>query len=89
MLLSDTMYSNFWCGMTSNYYYKRTEDYEKILNRENIGCFRVPMVHSAVLINLRSPHSDVLTYSPSKVDEYSGPIDDIIIFAVGANKSST
>lgn len=87
MLLSDSMYSNFWCGMTPSYYYKRTEDYEKILNREESGCFQVPMVHSAVLINLRSSFSDSLTYSPSKIQDYNGPADDIIAFAIGANKS--
>ncbi|GIZ03232.1 procollagen galactosyltransferase 2, partial [Caerostris extrusa] len=46
-------YSNYWCGMTEQGYYKRTDNYLPILEREQIGCFDVPMIHSAVLINLR------------------------------------
>lgn len=87
MLTTDSMYSNFWCGMTSSYYYKRTEEYEQILNRKNIGCFSVPMVHSAMLVDLRIENSDLLTFSPNNIAGYDGPVDDIIIFAVGANKS--
>lgn len=86
MLLSTTMYSNFWCGMTSSFYYERTEEYPEILNRKKIGCFAVPMVHSAVLIDLRKEASDLLTFEPNNHD-YTGPIDDIITFAVLANKS--
>lgn len=87
MLTTDSMYSNFWCGMTSSYYYKRTEEYEQILNRKKIGCFSVPMVHSAMLVDLRIENSDLLTFSPNNIVGYDGPVDDIITFAVGANKS--
>lgn len=87
MLRSDGLYSNFWCGMTEEYYYTRTEDYEPILNRKRSGCFAVPMVHSAVLINLRASQSDSLSFSPKKVEGYSGPHDDIITFALSANLS--
>lgn len=87
MLISDGLYSNFWCAMTSNYYYERNEDYKPILYRENVGCFNVPMVHSAVLINLRTFSSDLFTYNPKKVKKYDGPEDDIITFAVSVNKS--
>ncbi|XP_065200930.1 glycosyltransferase 25 family member [Planococcus citri] len=87
MLSTDSMYSNFWCGMTSSFYYKRTEDYEKILNRDKIGCFEVPMIHSAVLVDLRVSRTDTLTYSPSKITNYDGPKDDIIAFAIAANRS--
>ncbi|XP_031840467.1 glycosyltransferase 25 family member isoform X5 [Nomia melanderi] len=45
------------------------------------------MLHSAVLINLRKRASDLLTYDPHNLDWYDGPTDDIISFAVGANKS--
>lgn len=86
MLLSDGFYSNFWCGMTENYYYKRTEDYTPILNREKINCFDVPMVHSAVLISLKEIASDKLTYDPDKISGYDGPEDDIIAFAINAKK---
>lgn len=41
MLKSDGLYANFWSGMTEEYYYKRTEEYKPILNREKKGCFQV------------------------------------------------
>ena len=89
LLKSDGMYSNFWAGMTENYYYKRTDEYLPILNRENItGCFSVPMVHSAVLIDLRKEASDLLTYESENCPSYNGPRDDIITFALCANFSS-
>lgn len=87
LLRSDGMYSNFWAGMTAEHYYLRTELYEPILFREDTGCHEVPMVHSAVLIDLRRRHSDLLTYRADKLTGYDGPVDDIITFAVGANKS--
>ncbi|XP_029047412.1 glycosyltransferase 25 family member [Osmia bicornis bicornis] len=87
LLKSDGLYSNFWAGMTSDYYYLRTDKYEPILFREETGCFNVPMIHSAVLIDLRTHLSDRLTYDPKNLNHYDGPTDDIITFAVGANKS--
>lgn len=87
MLKSDGMYSNFWCGMTEEYYYLRTEDYKPTLQRERVGCFHVPMVHSSVLIDLRRASSNGLTFVSSKVPDYMGPHDDIITFALAANKS--
>lgn len=87
MLASDGMYSNFWGGMTEEYYYKRTEEYQPIYYREETGCFNVPMIHSSVLVDLRKALSNKLTFVPSKIENYSGPHDDIITFAVGANKS--
>lgn len=87
LLKSDGLYSNFWAGMTSDYYYLRTDKYEPILFREETGCFDVPMIHSAVLIDLRTYLSDRLTYNPKNLNHYDGPMDDIITFAVGANKS--
>lgn len=87
MLKSDGLYSNFWCGMTEEYYYLRTEDYKPILQRERIGCFHVPMVHSSVLIDLRRASSNGLTFVSSEVPDYKGPHDDIITFAIAANKS--
>ncbi|BES98199.1 glycosyltransferase 25 family [Nesidiocoris tenuis] len=86
-LRSDGLYSNFWCGMSSEYYYMRTEEYGPILNRKKRGCFTVPMVHSSVLINLRSAASDGLTYDPQALKGYQGPFDDIITFARSANMS--
>ncbi|XP_012279221.1 glycosyltransferase 25 family member [Orussus abietinus] len=87
LLKSDGMYSNFWAGMTSDYYYLRTNRYKPILNRDETGCFDVPMVHTAVLIDLRKAESDLLTYQSENLEDYDGPKDDIITFAVGANKS--
>ncbi|EFN88899.1 Glycosyltransferase 25 family member [Harpegnathos saltator] len=87
LLKSDGMYSNFWAGMTAEYYYARTDQYEPILYREEIGCHNVPMIHSAVLIDLRRYESDHLTYKAEKLISYDGPVDDIITFAIGANKS--
>ncbi|XP_047115562.1 glycosyltransferase 25 family member [Schistocerca piceifrons] len=87
MLRSDGMYSNFWAGMTEEYYYQRTEDYQPILYRERTGCFSVPMVNSATLINLKRTASTKLTFVQNKIPAYDGPYDDIITFAIGANKS--
>ncbi|XP_043286246.1 glycosyltransferase 25 family member isoform X2 [Venturia canescens] len=87
MLKSDGMYSNFWAGMAPNHYYMRTERYEPILERKEIGCHEVPMVHSALLINLQKLESDSLTYDFQKLDNYDGPKDDIITFALSANIS--
>lgn len=87
LLKSDGMYSNFWAGMTNDYYYERTHKYKPILNREIQGCHEVLMIHSAVLIDLRKLDSDYLTYKPEKLSSYDGPTDDIITFALGANSS--
>lgn len=87
LLKSDGMYSNFWAGMTTEHYYMRTDRYEPILYREDPACYDVPMIHSAVLIDLRRYDSDHLTYKAEKLISYDGPVDDIITFAVGANKS--
>lgn len=97
MLTSDGLYSNYWCGMSEDFYYERTEEYKKILNRENVGVFSVPMVHSAVLVDLNHPESDLLTFDKDILNfhleslnyqhTYNGPVDDIIIFAMSANYS--
>ena len=81
--------------MSSDYYYKRTEDYKKIRYHEMVGEHKVPMVHSAVLIDLKKISSDLLTFNKTKLNSYhdrksyNGPIDDIIIFAMSANFSNT
>ncbi|XP_031622692.1 glycosyltransferase 25 family member [Contarinia nasturtii] len=96
MLMSDGLYSNFWGGMTSEYYYQRTEDYKNIYNYNRRGQFNVPMVHSAVLINLNDRRSDTLTFNKTilgarfSLNDYDLskiPTDDIIIFALSANYS--
>lgn len=87
MLKSSGLYSNFWFGMTEEYYYERTEDYKPVVHRKKLGCFEAPMVHTCVLIDLRKIESDSLTYLPEKLNDYSGPQDDIIAFAISANQS--
>lgn len=96
MLFSDGLYSNFWCGMTNDYYYQRTSQYKEIYNLEERGDFDVPMVHSAVLINLNDKRSDMLTFNKTTLSERFLlkqhetdliPTDDIIIFALSANYS--
>ncbi|XP_059143528.1 glycosyltransferase 25 family member-like [Physella acuta] len=74
------LYSNFWGGMTDMGYYTRTKFYTPIVDREIMGVFPVPMVHTAVLIDLRHPLSRNISYS-NLPEGYKGPADDIIIFA--------
>ncbi|CAH1972786.1 unnamed protein product [Acanthoscelides obtectus] len=87
MLKSEALYSNFWYGMTEDYYYQRTDEYKLVLHRETVGCYSVPMIHSCVLIDLRKEESDFLTYDPNNIKNFEGPTDDIISFAVSANRS--
>lgn len=83
MLHSQGMYSNFWGAMTPEFYYQRSDDYEQLVMRHEQGCFEVPMIHSAVLMDLRSQVSDHLTYDPARTTQhYVGPNDDIIAFAI-------
>ena len=97
MLLSDGYYSNFWCGMSADYYYERTDDYKEIYQYDKRGQIAVPMVHSAVMINLNDRRSDSLTFDRDRLVERFAlnefqknriPIDDIIIFAISANYSN-
>lgn len=62
MLLSEGLYSNFWCGMSPDYYYLRTDLYKDIYNVNREGIFQVPMIHSAVLINLNYKGANYLTF---------------------------
>ena len=73
--------------MSDDYYYLRTDDYSPTYDQKRRGCFQVPMVHSAVLVDLRHPASENLTFVSSKLKNYGGPHDDIIIFSVAANMS--
>ncbi|XP_056143431.1 procollagen galactosyltransferase 1 [Lampris incognitus] len=83
MLESRAAYSNFWCGMTSQGYYRRTPAYIPIRKQIRKGCFAVPMVHSTFLIDLRKEASRQLAFHPPHPD-YSWPFDDIIVFAFSA-----
>ncbi|XP_057716901.1 procollagen galactosyltransferase 1 [Corythoichthys intestinalis] len=83
MLDSRGAYSNFWCGMTSQGYYKRTPAYMPMRKRVRKGCFAVPMVHSTFLIDLRKEASKQLAFHPPH-PEYNWAFDDIIVFAYSA-----
>ncbi|NXE30705.1 GT251 galactosyltransferase, partial [Ardeotis kori] len=64
MLDSRAAYSNFWCGMTAQGYYRRTPAYLPLRKRERRGCFAVPMVHSTFLLDLRKEASRRLAFYP-------------------------
>jgi len=76
-------YSNFWGGMDEEGYYARSDNYFPILQREQKGCFEVPMIHSTLLIDLRKTISDKLRYNPP-LASYAGEEDDILVFAHSA-----
>ncbi|KAK2818311.1 hypothetical protein Q7C36_022244 [Tachysurus vachellii] len=83
MMKSRAAYSNFWCGMTSQGYYRRTPDYMPIRSQERRGCFPVPMVHSTFLLDLRKQASSQLAFYPPHPD-YTWAFDDVIVFAFSA-----
>lgn len=93
MLLSDGLYSNFWAGVDEEFYYKRTPEYAEILEYKKVGEFPVPMVHSAVLVDIKLKNSDYLTFDPIVLNKYfpklnfTGPVDDMIVFGLAANSS--
>lgn len=64
-------------------YYVRTDDYFPIKNREILGTFKVPMVHSTFLIDLNKKKSNDILFWPIR-KEYVLAIDDIIVFSVNA-----
>ncbi|XP_061895277.1 procollagen galactosyltransferase 2 isoform X2 [Entelurus aequoreus] len=86
MMESRSLYSNFWCGMTPQGYYKRTPDYQPIREWKRQGCFPVPMVHSTFLLDLRRQASRDLTFYPPHPD-YSWSFDDIMVFAFSARQA--
>jgi len=81
MLLSGSMYSNFWGGM-DGYYYLRTDEYQEILDMKKLGCFPVPLVHSAVLVSLKKRKTPTFHRFNDSIPE-----DDIILFAMNAKKN--
>ncbi|XP_043105716.1 LOW QUALITY PROTEIN: procollagen galactosyltransferase 1-like [Puntigrus tetrazona] len=83
MMESRAAYSNFWCGMTSQGYYKRTPAYIPMRKQVRRGCFAVPMVHSTYLVDLRKEASRMLAFHPPHPD-YTWAFDDIIVFAFSA-----
>ncbi|KAL5966991.1 Glycosyltransferase 25 family member [Taenia solium] len=77
------VFSNFWGDITEEGYYKRSQDYFTLQRRHKEGIFPVAMVHTAVLVNLRHTRKERLAFEPLN-SGYTGPIDDIIIFARNA-----
>uniref|UniRef100_A0A674CP76 Procollagen galactosyltransferase 2-like n=1 Tax=Salmo trutta TaxID=8032 RepID=A0A674CP76_SALTR len=86
MLESHVLYSNFWCGVTPQGYYKRTPEYIPIRNWKRQGCFAVPMVHSTFLVDLRRSATRALAFHPPHHD-YTFPLDDIMVFAFSARQA--
>uniref|UniRef100_A0A3B3WZA0 Glycosyl transferase family 25 domain-containing protein n=1 Tax=Poecilia mexicana TaxID=48701 RepID=A0A3B3WZA0_9TELE len=80
MLDSPGAYSNFWCGITPQGYYRRTAEYFPTRYRHRHGCYPVPMVHSTLLLDLRKEGMKKLAFYPPHED-YSWPYDDIIVFS--------
>ncbi|XP_074713035.1 LOW QUALITY PROTEIN: procollagen galactosyltransferase 2-like [Strix uralensis] len=83
MLESRSLYSNFWCGITPQGYYKRTLDYPLIWEWKRTGYFAVPMIHSTFLIDLRKEASTKLMFNrpPPPPQDYTWSFDDIMVFA--------
>lgn len=86
--------------MSPEFYYQRTDEYKEIYDFVKRGDFPVPMVHSAVLIDLRYVSTDFLTFNRTILHEQlvllnktplttEVPVDDIIIFSISANYSDT
>uniref|UniRef100_A0A8C1JDJ7 Collagen beta(1-O)galactosyltransferase 2 n=1 Tax=Cyprinus carpio TaxID=7962 RepID=A0A8C1JDJ7_CYPCA len=86
MLDSRSLYSNYWCGITPQGYYKRTPDYQPIREWKRLGCFPVPMVHSTFLLDLRRSASLDMAFHPPHPD-YSWAFDDIMVFAFSARQA--
>ncbi|XP_030913107.1 inactive glycosyltransferase 25 family member 3 isoform X3 [Geospiza fortis] len=86
MLDSQTFYSNFWCGITPQGFYRRTPDYFPTKNRQRRGCFRVPMVYATFLIDLRKEETSHLAFYPPHPN-YTWAFDDIIVFAYSCQEA--
>ncbi|TDH06000.1 hypothetical protein EPR50_G00128320 [Perca flavescens] len=86
MLESKGLYSNFWCGMTPQGYYRRTPEYIPIRKWKRQGCFAAPMVHSTYLLDLRRRASQALAFHPPH-PHYPYHLDDIMAFAFSSRQA--
>nr|XP_033507194.1 procollagen galactosyltransferase 2 [Epinephelus lanceolatus] len=86
MLESKSLYSNFWCGVTPQGYYRRTPEYVPIRKWKWLGCFAVPMVHSTFLLDLRRRASQALAFHPPH-PQYPYNVDDIMAFAFSSQQA--
>jgi collagen beta-1,O-galactosyltransferase len=78
MIVFSFYFSNFW-GEMKDYYYVRSEDYKDILDWKKTGCFQVPLIHSATLMNVRKHNLPNFQAVNETIPE-----DDIIRFAISA-----
>ena len=60
----EKLFSNFWGALSEKGYYQRSEDYVKILMRDKIGTFRVPIIHSVFLLDLRDSQVRKIRFWP-------------------------
>jgi Anp1 len=72
-------YSNFFCAIDDNGYYRDHPNYWKILNRQMLGTFKVPVVHCTYLI--KTAYIDQLNY----IDETND--FEFVIFSRMARKN--
>ena len=47
----DELWSNFWGAVSSNGYYKRSDDYMEIVKNEKQGIWNAPFISSAILFS--------------------------------------
>lgn len=87
MLDSLGTYSNFWGGISNKGYYVRTPDYMELIERQKVGVFAVPMIHSCILIDVRDEKAHSFKFSPDPGSS-GAPFDDIISFAFSARSLS-
>jgi hypothetical protein len=73
------MYSNFFCDISQNGYFKSHPDYAMILHKEKVGTFEEPVVHCTYLV--RSDCIDKLTYVDGTNDY------EFVIFSRSARNS--
>jgi len=86
-LQSNSIFSNFWGAQdTSTGYYKRSDDYESIYNRDIPGVWEVPVVHSLVFINLRKTESNRIQFFPI-MPNYPYWIDEVVAMSYNFKKA--
>lgn len=85
MLFAQTLFTVFSLFQG---YYRRTAEYFPTKQRQRLGCYPVPMVHSTILLDLRKQGTREVSFHPPHKD-YSWPFDDIIVFAFSCRISGT
>lgn len=86
-LQSNSIFSNFWGAQdTSTGYYKRSDDYESIYNRDMPGVWEVPVVHSLVFIDLRKTESNRIQFFPI-MPNYPYWVDEVVAMSYNFKKA--